>query len=94
VVAIIDDEPVGVIGIAREAWTARFFSDVKDELEPYLDSVLIMRAVKTALQFVRDYPTSVYAAATHDEGARILQRLGFEQTDQEGIFAWPHKRYC
>lgn len=89
IIVTMDDEPAGIVGIIREAWTSRFFSEYKEPLQPFLKSVIIMRAVKAALDFVKNYPTAVYARAQHKEGCRILQRLGFVETDVEDVFVWP-----
>lgn len=87
-VGLMDGEPAGVIGIAREQWTARFFSDFKPEFEPYLSSIVIMRGIKAGLELVKNYPADVYAVVGHEKGGDILQRLGFVPTDRENTFVW------
>lgn len=86
-VAVMDGEPVGIIGLAREPLAMRFFSEFKPELQPYLRSIKIMRGIKKAMQHVKASPGFVYAVAKHDEGKRILTRLGFVDTGE--IFIWP-----
>ncbi len=87
-VGLVDGVPCGMIGIAREAWTARFFADFTDELEPFLNTIVILRGIKRAMKFVRDYPTSVYAVGTTEKGCRALERLGFVATEQENGYKW------
>lgn len=88
IVAVMDDEVVGVIGLAREDEYGRYFSDFKPVLHPYLRSITILRAIKRSMEFVRRYRGLVMAEAEHEEGQRILRRLGFEHVDGE-FFVWP-----
>lgn len=89
VVILVDGQPEGMIGIAREEWAVRFFSQYTERLDPYLKSIAVWRAIKRAMQWVEDYPTDVYARAQHDEGRRILARLGFEQSPEDkDVFVW------
>ena len=87
-VGLVDGVPGGIIGIAREEWTARFFADFTYELEPYLNTIVIMRGIKRAMAFVRDYPTAVYAVGSTERGCRALERLGFVATEQENGYIW------
>ncbi len=85
---LVDGKLAGMIGIAREEWTARFFADFTDEMEPFLNTIVIMRGIKRAMAFVRDYPTSVYAIGSTERGCRALERLGFVATEQENGYKW------
>ena len=75
--ALLDDEVVGLIGIARHKEFGLFFSEHKEALVPYLRSVLIWRAIKDAMQLVYSYRGPVLSVAEHAEGCRLLCRLGF-----------------
>lgn len=86
-VAILNGEVVGVIGVAREREYGRFFSDISPKLRPHLRSITILRAIKAAMRFVEGYGGPVLAEAEHDEGRRILGRLGFEHVDGE-FYIW------
>ncbi len=83
-VAEMDGEIVGVIGVVREQRWGKFFSDFKPELQPHLQSITIMRGIKQALTFCDDYRGPVLAVAEDAESCRIMHRLGF--THLEG--AW------
>jgi hypothetical protein len=77
-VATIDGEVAGIIGISREGDIGKYFSEFKPELRPHLKSITILRAIKASLQIVRDYHGPVVAVAQDGEGCRILHRLGFD----------------
>ena len=85
---LVDGQLCGMIGIAREEWTARFFADFTEELKPFLNTIVIMRGIKRAMKFVRDYPTAVYAVGSTERGCRALERLGFVATEQENGYIW------
>ena len=88
-VAEMEGKIVGVIGVSREGDVGKFFSDFSPELEPYVRSITIMRAVKESLNLVRQYRGPVVAIAEHGESCRILNRLGF--THLEGAYyIWLH----
>jgi hypothetical protein len=86
-VAEIDGEIVGIIGVVREGPIGKYFCDIKPELEPYLRSMSIMRAIKQSMEFVHEYQGPLVSVAEHAEGCRILNRLGF--THLEGaLYGW------
>ena len=85
--AIMDGEVVGLIGIVREATVGRFFCDFKPKLQPYLQSITIMRAVKRSMEFADQYRGPVVAVAEHAEGCRILHRLGWTHLQGE-LYGW------
>jgi hypothetical protein len=76
-VAEMDGEIVGVIGIVRDREWGRFFSEFTPKLKPYLKSLKIMRAIKSALTFCDEYQGPVMAVAEDAESCRIMNRLGF-----------------
>ena len=86
-VITLDGRVAGIIGIARAYAFTRLFSEYKPELDPYLGAVAVWRAVKAVMRVVESQPQSVYSFSQHDDGARILARLGFEQVS-EGVFVW------
>ena len=86
-VAVLDGNVVGVIGIVREQLWGRFFSDFAPALQPYLKSITIMRAIKRSLRFCDDYRGPVVAIAKDAESCRFMHRLGF--THLQGVaYAW------
>ena len=87
-VGLVDGKLCGMIGIAREQWTARFFADFTEELKPFLNTIVIMRGIKRAMEFVRDYPAVVYAVGATEQGCRALERLGFVATERENGYKW------
>jgi len=86
-VITLDGRVAGIIGIARAYAFTRLFSEYKPELEPYLGTVAVWRAVKAIMRVIESQPQSVYSFSQHEEGSRILERLGFEQVS-EGVFVW------
>ncbi len=86
-VAVMDDEVVGVIGIVREQLWGKFFSDSKPKLQPHLKSITIMRAIKRSLKFCDDYRGRVLAVAKDAESCRLMHRLGFTHL-YGGWYGW------
>lgn len=78
---------MGVIGVVREERCGIFFSDFKPELQAHLKSIRIMRAVKAAMEYVKQYRGPVMSLASGEEGCRLLQRLGFDYVDGD-VYAW------
>ncbi len=79
--AELDGEPVGIIGLVREQYFGKFYCDFRPELQPYLQSITIMRAVKSAHRFCDEYSGPVITVAEHAESCRILNRLGWTHLD-------------
>jgi len=86
-VAVMDGKVVGVLGIAREGQIGKYFCDFKEELEPYLRSMTIMRAIKQSIQFCEEYKGPLVSVAEHAEGCRILNRLGFVHLEG-AVYGW------
>ena len=86
-VAEMDGEIVGVIGIVREERWGVFFSDVTSVLQPHLKSITIMRAIKRALRFCDEYRGPVFARAIDAESCRLMNRLGFTHL-YGGWYGW------
>lgn len=86
-VACLDGEVAGFIGIVREGPIGKYFCDISPELEPYLQSMTIMRTVKQSMEFVKSYKGPVVALAEHAEGCKILNRLGFTHWEGE-YYIW------
>ena len=86
-VAEMDGEVVGVIGIVRERQWGKFFSDSKPKLQPHLKSITIMRAIKRALRFCEEYRGPVLAQAHDAESCRLMHRLGFTHL-YGGWYGW------
>ena len=81
-VILLDGRVAGIIGIARTGYSTRLFSEHRPELEPYLSSVTVWRAVKAALRFVDECRSSVYVVSSDP---RMMRRLGFEEVS-EGLW--------
>jgi hypothetical protein len=84
----MDGKLVGMIGVIRDRMYGRYFCDFGSELQPYLRSMKIMRAIKESMQIVESYKGPVISVAEHVEGCRILNRLGFVHFDGV-IYIWP-----
>lgn len=86
-VAEMDGEVVGFIGVVREGPIGKYFCDFKPELQPYLTSMPIMRAIKKSMEFVHEYQGPLVSVAEHAEGCRILNKLGFTHLDG-ALYGW------
>jgi len=83
----MDGRVVGFIGVVREGPVGKYFCDFRPELQPHLQSIQIMRAIKKSMEFVHKYQGPLVSVAEHAEGCRILNRLGF--THLEGaLYGW------
>lgn len=87
VVAEMNGEIVGVVGVVREGPIGKYFCDFKPELEPHLRSMAILRAIKKSMEFVREYQGPMVSVAEHAEGCRLLNRLGFTHL-QGALYGW------
>jgi hypothetical protein len=87
VVVLLNGEPAGVIGLARDGGCAKFFSEYRPEIEPHLRRFEILRAIKLAMTLVKSSSTEVYAV--REEGTNVLLRLGFEHVEDD-IYRWPY----
>lgn len=73
----MNGEPAAIIGVVRHPEWGIFFSETKPQLQPYLSSVTVWRAVKDAMTIVEDYHGPVMSIADSSEGCILLCRLGF-----------------
>lgn len=85
VAILLNDEPVGIIGLAYGIDCATLYSDAKPELEPHLRRFEVLRAIKLAMKLVESCGREVYAK--RQEGTDIVERLGFEQLEGE-VYRW------
>ncbi len=76
-VVLMDGEVVAVVGVARHPEWGLFFSDHKPKVQPYLKSITVMRTVKDAMQYVKQYKGPLLTVAENAESCRLLFRLGF-----------------
>jgi len=89
-VVLLNGRVEGVVGVARgNSIHGTFFSDHSKRLQPYLQSVAVMRAVKKSLRFCDEYAGPVMSQATTVEGCKLLAKLGFAHV-QEGWYIWPN----
>jgi len=86
-IAIMDGEIRGVVGVVRERACGKYFCDISPELQPYLRSITIMRAIKDSLRFCDDYRGPLVAIADDAESCRLLNRLGFTHIDGR-LYGW------
>lgn len=89
VVALLDDEPVGVIGLARDRDCDKLFSDAKPEVMPHMARFAVLRMIKLAMSMVESSGRDVYAV--RQEGTDILVRLGFRHVEGD-IYKWPNSQ--
>ena len=86
VTILLNDSPVAIIGLAYGIDCATLYSDYKPLLEPYMNRMTVLRAIKFAMTLVEFSGREVFAI--RQEGTDILDRLGFEQLDN-GVYRWP-----
>lgn len=85
VVILLDDEPVGVIGVAMGIDCATLYSDAKPELEPHVKRFEVLRAIQLAMTLVKRCGRDVYAI--RQDGTDILPRLGFRHLEGD-VYVW------
>jgi hypothetical protein len=86
IVITLDDEPAGIIGLARMNDHNCMFSEHKPELAPHLRRMPVLRAIKESFRMVSQSRLPVAAVA---DNPVLLTRLGFRplQDDPE-VFLW------
>ncbi len=70
----LNDKPVGILGIAKDAEVDVAFTEYKPALEPYLKSITVLRAGMQLLKWCRASRIPVLA---HSGGLLNLERVGF-----------------
>jgi hypothetical protein len=93
VVIELDGAVTAIVGLARRADHAQFFSEFREQLRPHLKRLPIMRAIKQVQAFAKESRLPVLAVAeeTEPDAVRILSRLGFEH-HAENVFRWSGNR--
>ena len=86
-VAEMDGVVVGILGVVREAGYGKYFCDFKPELQPYLRSITILRAIKQSKDIVLLYEGPLLSVAETVEGCKLLNRLGFTHL-QGALYGW------
>ena len=87
IVIEMDGEPVAIVGLARERDRFVAFSEYKPELEPYLKTMPVLRAVKAAQKLIFSAPLPVVVCNTTNP--KLLERLGFIPV-QPGVHLCPN----
>lgn len=85
IVIHLNEVPVAIIGLYFDAGRMMAFSEYKPELEPYLKSMTILRAIKAAQQLFAQSKRPIYAV--REECTSILERVGFRHLD-DGVYQW------
>lgn len=80
-VILLDGKPAGFIGLVREGGIGKYYTEYRDELQPYLKSITIMRALVASLDWCRAYRGPVIAIATTAQSCMTMTRLGFEHIE-------------
>lgn len=79
IVVLLDDEPVGIVGLANEGDRLVAFSEYKPELEPHLKSMTVLRVVKAAQKMILTASLPVIVCETTNP--KLLERLGFAEIE-------------
>jgi len=87
-VLTVDGEPEGIIGISRSKGILTCFSEIRPALEPYLKKPAVLKAGLKVIGWVKESRQMVISHAQHDEGHRLLTRVGFEQMEKD-LYLWP-----
>ncbi len=93
VVVTLNDEPVGIIGLAQEGRCLKLFSEFQPVLRDQLRCMTVLRAIKKAMSFVKAARLPVVAITQENEpdSPRILERLGFKfhsHSDSGDVYEW------
>jgi len=88
VVVRLYGEPVAVVGAAIDGGFATLFSDTKPELEPFLRSMTVLRAIRAGIDMAKATGLPVLAWVCKEPGARILAREGFTHDNEPGWWRW------
>lgn len=75
IAVLMDEEPVGMLGLEHAGDRYIAFSEFKSELEPHLKSIPVLRAIKAAQHMFREAPLPVIVVNTSNP--ELLTRLGF-----------------
>jgi len=87
-VALLDGVPVGIAGIANRGTVLEVFSDIKPELRPYkLTIAKVARKIRGILQSTAK-PAFAFASPDEPTADRFLRWIGFEQSDDRGLYQW------
>ena len=74
-VVLMDEVPMGIVGLELQRDRAVAFSEFNPELEPHLKSMPVLRAIKAAQALYRASPVPVIVQNTSNP--KLLERLGF-----------------
>jgi hypothetical protein len=85
IVVKLNGMPAGLLGLAKEADRDRAFTEYKPELEPYLKSIVVGRAIQALLKWVKASRVPVYALSDRDD---VLTKYGFKHIQGE-YYEWP-----
>jgi hypothetical protein len=77
--------PAGLLGLAKEADRDRAFTEYKPELEPYLRSIVVGRAIRALLKWAKASRVPVCAYSDRPD---VLTKCGFKQIQGE-YYEWP-----
>jgi hypothetical protein len=89
---LLDDEVVGIIGVAKHPEWGIFFTDYREDLQPHLSSVTIWRCIKDAMKIVEGYAGPLLSQASNVEGCINLNRLGFFHL-HGAWYGWPKQSH-
>lgn len=82
IVVLLDEEPVGIVGLSYDGDRYTAFSEYKPALEPHLKSMTVLRAVKAAQRMIQEANLPVLVVNTSNP--KLLERLGFREI-QPGV---------
>ena len=87
--AELDGEVLGVAGVMYSS-PPQAFSHLDDRVKT--DLRFVIRAIRELRELLNDQLVPIYAAPDVDENTAngFLRHVGFQQTEQEGVYVWPH----
>ena len=89
----LDGEVVGIAGLAYYRPFIMAFSNISEEMRPYLKTITAARGVKAVQKLLSECRAPVFAITDKDEptSVALLERLGFEQSEEiEELYQWQH----
>lgn len=87
----LDGETVGIAGLAYYKNAVMGFSNIKDEMRPFLKSITTARGIMRVRGLIMECKAPVYATAAPEEptSPALLERLGFIRSEEnEGLYLW------
>lgn len=83
-----EDKVLAVAGLAFRGHALELFSDIRPEMKRY--PVTLVRVARAIMRRAQELNRPTFAIRDPDEPTSdaLLRRLGFVETEQEGVYRW------